>query len=395
MADRYLVSGGTGDYDSTTNWSTTSGGASGASKPVAADRILIDTNSLNAPLTINTPNACLSFSASNYTGTININSTLSVNGANAAGNIILSTGMTITGSGSFVKIPTGTTGSITSNSAIFDCNFIFQTSATTTTAIIGTMQVNKNLTWSLNSPVVVNNIVTGTILVGGDVIHNSQVGGNGTVQLIGSTPATITQIATRYFGANLVINKTGIWNQVNLYFGSSAGRTFTYTAGIPNFTGILFTQTFTTLNSNGIIWGVINHANSNLNLTSTCNAHRIEQTGSTNIVFGGTHGFNINELQFAGSNGGQCTFTSGITYKINTSVICFSPTVNRTVFRCISGVNAIVELKEGAYMKLLRVAFSRITASNKTLRGVNSTVDSFSKNVFNLSSNINPYSTTR
>lgn len=46
MADRYWVGGsGTWDTTSTTNWSTSSGGASGASAPTAADNVFFDSNS--------------------------------------------------------------------------------------------------------------------------------------------------------------------------------------------------------------------------------------------------------------------------------------------------------------------------------------------------------------
>ena len=46
MANRYWV-GGTGTWDnaSTTNWSATTGGASGASAPTTADTVFFDTNS--------------------------------------------------------------------------------------------------------------------------------------------------------------------------------------------------------------------------------------------------------------------------------------------------------------------------------------------------------------
>jgi hypothetical protein len=44
MADRYWV-GGTGSWNSTAKWSTTSGGASGASVPTATDNAIFDANS--------------------------------------------------------------------------------------------------------------------------------------------------------------------------------------------------------------------------------------------------------------------------------------------------------------------------------------------------------------
>lgn len=58
MADRYWV-GGSGSWNSTTKWSTTSGGASGASVPTASDNAIFDANS----------------GASHYTVTVTDNST--------------------------------------------------------------------------------------------------------------------------------------------------------------------------------------------------------------------------------------------------------------------------------------------------------------------------------
>jgi fibronectin-binding autotransporter adhesin len=51
MADRYWV-GGTGSWNSTAKWSTTSGGASGASVPTATDNAIFDANSAAAHYTV-------------------------------------------------------------------------------------------------------------------------------------------------------------------------------------------------------------------------------------------------------------------------------------------------------------------------------------------------------
>lgn len=394
MANRYLVSGGTGNWNSTTNWASTSGGVSGASFPVATDAVIIDALSANASLNVNVLSACLSFTCSNYTGTITMTNNLSVNGTTNTGNITLSSGMTITGTGSFIKIPTGTTGVITSNGAIFDCNFTFQAAGATTTTITGAMQVNKNLTFSLNSTSA-NTINSGTISVGGNIIHNSPVAGTSALQMIGSTTATITQVANRYLSTNLIINKTGIWNQVDLYWGGSS-RTLTYTAGVSNHTGILFISNNSTLNTNGMTWNTIQPASGALNFTSLCSANKIQQSSSTvSITCGGTFGFNTNYLELTSSNTGNISFVSGKTYTINTSLI-YTSVSNNAQFRCNSGNNAIIVLGANAFMKIYKVNISKITASNKTLRTVDGTVDSgVSQNVFVLTSNINQYNTTR
>jgi hypothetical protein len=51
MADRYWV-GGSGSWNSTTKWSATSGGASGASVPTASDNAIFDANSATAHYTV-------------------------------------------------------------------------------------------------------------------------------------------------------------------------------------------------------------------------------------------------------------------------------------------------------------------------------------------------------
>ena len=52
MANRYFLNIGT-DFENTANWSTTSGGAGGASKPGSSDIAIFDANSGNCALTAN------------------------------------------------------------------------------------------------------------------------------------------------------------------------------------------------------------------------------------------------------------------------------------------------------------------------------------------------------
>jgi hypothetical protein len=78
MADRYWV-GGTGTWDgtSTTNWAASSGGASGASVPTAADNVFFDANSNvgTGAFTVTmatTPRVCNDFTASGLDGTMTL-----------------------------------------------------------------------------------------------------------------------------------------------------------------------------------------------------------------------------------------------------------------------------------------------------------------------------------
>lgn len=368
MANRFLVPGGTGDYNSTTNWAATSGGASGASFPVAADAVIIDSLSANAPLTVNVLSACLSFTCSNYTGTVTMTNNLSVNGTAATGNITLSTGMTITGPGTVIKIPTTTTGVITSNGVVFDCNFTFSPAAATTTIITGNMQVNKNLTFSLNSTAITTINGTGTISVGGDVIHNGPVAGVANIQLIGSTTSTITQVATRVLSTNLIINKTGIWNQGNLYWGAN-GKSLTYTAGVANITGTLF-MTSCTLNTNGINWNnvTITGAAANTIILSslfTCNTW----TGNgRNLIFNGTGGLNVNSMILTMSvTNTILRFINGVTYRFNNNLTVTGPAITTLIAPTIAISGSVgaakIILGPNAICKLLFVKLANIDAS--------------------------------
>lgn len=86
-ADRYWV-GGTGNWNNTARWSTTSGGAGGASVPVAGDNIFIDANSGSGTITINVAAVCNNLSWTSNALTINGTgtNTLTINGNLSAGN---------------------------------------------------------------------------------------------------------------------------------------------------------------------------------------------------------------------------------------------------------------------------------------------------------------------
>jgi hypothetical protein len=83
MADRYWVGGsGTWNNTSTTNWSATSGGASGASAPTTADNVIFDANSNTGTgaftVTVGTSAACGDFTTGGGGGALDGTMTLSV-----------------------------------------------------------------------------------------------------------------------------------------------------------------------------------------------------------------------------------------------------------------------------------------------------------------------------
>lgn len=72
MADRFWISGGTTNVNSTSNWSTTSGGATGASVPGAGDNAIFDANSGTGTVLFNAIATWHSLDATNSSNTFNI-----------------------------------------------------------------------------------------------------------------------------------------------------------------------------------------------------------------------------------------------------------------------------------------------------------------------------------
>lgn len=130
MADRYWV-GGTGTWDgtNTANWSTSSGGATGASVPTATDNVFFDANSNvgTGAFTVTmatTPRVCNDFTASGLDGTMTLAGTnigLTVSGSLTfpATNFT----RTYTGTTTFNATTTGKT--VTTNGVAFGGNVTF------------------------------------------------------------------------------------------------------------------------------------------------------------------------------------------------------------------------------------------------------------------------------
>jgi hypothetical protein len=98
MAARYWVGGsGTWNSSSTTNWSTTSGGASGASVPTSADDVYFDANSGAGTVTTSPPISALSINFTGFSGTFTGQSTI-----NLYGNLTLAAGMTYSHQGNWL-----------------------------------------------------------------------------------------------------------------------------------------------------------------------------------------------------------------------------------------------------------------------------------------------------
>lgn len=96
MAARFWVTGGTGDWNSTTNWSATSGGASGASVPGSADTAALDASSGAGTVTLDISPTIQTLTCTGFTGTLAFGTnTISVNSTSTI--FTGATTMTVTG----------------------------------------------------------------------------------------------------------------------------------------------------------------------------------------------------------------------------------------------------------------------------------------------------------
>lgn len=126
MANRYWVGGnGTWDNSTTTNWSTTSGGAGGASVPLSIDAAIVDGNSglSSGIITIGASVNCLSLTTSGASGTlslinggsnpINIFGNYAGGGEAVGGPVVFHANATITGGNGYSSVAFANAGAIT------------------------------------------------------------------------------------------------------------------------------------------------------------------------------------------------------------------------------------------------------------------------------------------
>jgi len=207
MADRYWV-GGTGNWDgaSTTNWAASSGGASGASVPTAADNVFFDVNS-NTGITAftvtmaTTPRVCNDFTASGLDGTMTLAGT--------------SIGLTISGSLTFqaTNFSRTYTGTTTFN-------------ATTTGKTITTNGVGFGSAVTFNG-------VGGSWTLGSALACTTLTLTNGTLNLAGYTATPSLRFTTATGTKNLTFNGGTLACSLSgaNSFSNPAPTGFTTTAG--------------------------------------------------------------------------------------------------------------------------------------------------------------------
>ena len=233
MADRYWV-GGTANWDGTvgTKWSTTSGGAGGASVPIPTDDVFFDANSGSGAVTVNTGNTgAKSITFTGFTGTF-----AGIQSINISGGLTLSSSMTYTYTGVMTFEASGTItsfgktfGNVTINGAgitVTLADVLELDSTRTFTLIRGALNINNNILYT--GIFSANGSDARSILFGSAAIHLTSVA-SGTTILDVTSSTNFTWTGTGVFVRAMLSTATVAFagtaaNAPNLlvYTGSSA-----------------------------------------------------------------------------------------------------------------------------------------------------------------------------
>ena len=346
MADRYWVAGGTGNYNSTTNWSATSGGASGATVPTAADNVFFNASSGAGTATINVASNCRDLNLTGFLGTLNFTNTLAVIGS------VMNFGLgtyTVTGAS---QLQLQTTMTVTSNGTSWQGNLYFTGNIVFTLAdnmtILGTLSVTAGSTQTING---------NTIFVSSNLTSVGNGTTLGTTNIVLNGTGTWSSSGTGVIRNNVTINTAGTLTLgANVFYNTG---TLTYTAGTVITTGsTLNIAANTKLDTNGITWNNINTTTA-LGITL---GNNLTLTG-TLTVSGGTLSFTLvgNSLISTNANltmgtSGTFTMPANQTFKtltvtgagvINANILTI--TENLTINNVVSGTTIILYTGTGTW----------------------------------------------
>jgi hypothetical protein len=298
MADRYRVLAG--NWNEASSWSTSSGGAGGASVPTASDNVFFDAATPTGTHTINLTANTLSLNFTGFTGTLAGSSAL-----NIAGSLTMGAGMTRTYTGTITFTSTSAGNTITSNGIAFGAS-----QAIALTGSGGVWTLGDNLycgTVQLN---------TGTFTTNNYAVraYLQSMTNNTRVLNLGSSTWTINGnvILT---GSNLTVNPgTSLFTATTPLTVVNVPNITLYDIEIPNF--------ITTGTGNTVITGPLTVRNfTMINLAGT-----IERTIelSSNITVTGT--FTSNGPSVATRYGFRGTINGGTKSTISAAVVSISNT---------------------------------------------------------------------
>lgn len=351
MADRYAVGA---DSNNTNSWSTSSGGASGASVPTASDNAIWDGSSVNMTITANF--TCLSATFTNYTGTLSA-STTRVFTVNA--NLIF--GVNMTDNANIVwSLVGGGSGSLTTNGYTILGGISLASSGLTlndniTATRFGTLQALAG-----SSTSAVNIYVTGSLSCGRNLTLT-----NATVHITGASVTLTSTTSTYLFSGNLVFNTAGTIE--NLTAGLSLSNSTLTVTNVGTFiwTGSMtFTNSITITSGSFVFEKFIHDAGAIITINNDLLITNYNlNTNVSGQKFIGAFDIYIDNLNYNSSDSSTnyLVIPDGQTLFVNDTFVMtgqYSGIVSTTV-----GVDSYIELAVGCICDVIQARFRNIDAS--------------------------------
>lgn len=255
MANRYWVTGGDGNWNSTTNWSTSSGGASGASVPGSSDAALLDANSGAGTVTLDISPTIQTLTCTGFTGTLAFGTnTISLN---STGTIFTGvTTMTVTGTPLIICTNSSATSRTINPTAVTEANSIsFRVTAGTGTLTFGTSAIRDiDFTDGTNPTGFSGSLSTFVVTIFGNLKASTgmSVASSANVMTFAATSGTKTiNTAGVTFDRPFTFNGVGGTWQLQSALTSGSTRTLTLTNGTLDLAGYTLTiGIFSSTNSN-------------------------------------------------------------------------------------------------------------------------------------------------
>lgn len=337
-ASRFLVTGGTGNWNSNTNWSGTDGGGSGSSFPVNGDAVSFTTLSLNANIAINVTSACTSLACTGtYAGTLSGSGQLTV-----AGSITFLSTMTITATG---KLVASSTGTLTSNTKQWTGDMTFASGGVSTLAD----------NWTIN----------GNTIISANTVNSNNLNCNANLTFSGNPAGTI----------NVIMNGTGTWSgtgcRLNLEINTTGNITISGAVSFSNAVTLKITAVNTLTTSGSTITFAGTAPTFTCNLTGMAfNAIVCATSTASSTTFNGTNGFSMASFTNTTANT-TCTWNdttsnSGATkgYTITSALTLTGTAASPITMASSSGsVSATFTLNQGATEDVGFVTATRMDSS--------------------------------
>ena len=308
MAARFWVTGGTGNWNSTTNWSATTGGASGASVPSTSDTATYDASSGAGTATLDISPDVQTLTMTGFTGTLAFGTnTISLN---STGTIFTgATTMTVTGTPQVICTNSSATSRTITPGVVTEANSIsFRITAGTGTLGITAGSVrNLDFTDGTNPTGFAGNFNNNSTTLYGDFkASTGMTASAGTAVLTFAATSGTKTITTAgvTFDRPFTFNGVGGTFQLQDALTSGATRTCTLTNGTLD----LVSYTLTT--------GVFSSTNSNTRVLAF-GTGAITLTGVSATIFNTT---TVTGMTITGTPVVNCTATTGTSIQTRTFI---------------------------------------------------------------------------